>query len=91
MDDLVRRQDVLDALKKIGLGLAEVTITLLPSARKKGEWLEKERIEEKLKWADGLQSAKCSVCGRYHTTPYMYSFTDFNFCPHCGADMREER
>ena len=70
--------------------ILEKFIMQQPSAQKKGKWLEKERIEENLKWADGLQSAKCSVCGRYHTTPYMYSFTDYNFCPHCGADMREE-
>lgn len=38
-----------------------------------------------------VQTAKCSVCGLYHTTPYMYSFTDYKFCPHCGAKMDGER
>lgn len=37
---------------------------------------------------DEVQTAKCSVCGFYHTTPYLYSFTDYKFCPNCGADMR---
>ena len=55
----------------------------------KGEWLEKEvhgADEETgiVEW----QSAKCSKCGKYHTTPYMYYFTHYNFCPNCGADMR---
>ena len=59
--------------------------------RKRGEWEErktfyagdKNPIEE---W----QSARCSICEKYHTTPYMYFFDDFNFCPNCGAEMREE-
>ena len=40
---------------------------------------------------DEVQTAKCSVCGLYHTTPYLYSFTDYKFCPHCGAKMDGER
>ena len=58
-----------------------------------GEWLEKEHVSP----IDGInpieewQSARCSVCGKYHTTPYMYYFYDFDFCPSCGADMRKEK
>lgn len=33
MEDLIRRQDAIDALKRIGLGLAESQIALLPSAK----------------------------------------------------------
>ena len=52
---------------------------------KVGEWLEKEvnsdnAIEE---W----QSARCSVCDKYHTTPYMYYFSHYDYCPHCGTRM----
>lgn len=39
---------------------------------------------------DEVQTAKCSVCGLYHTTPYLYSFKDYNFCPSCGARMGGE-
>ena len=45
------------------------------------------------KWKDAMQSChdsphvKCSVCGEY----YWRYFKKFNFCPNCGADMREER
>ena len=58
--------------------------------RPQGEWVEKTKfhnadddpiIEE---W----QSAKCSVCGKYHTTPYLYYFDDCNYCPNCGAKMK---
>ena len=55
--------------------------------RAKGEWKEKEhfatpRIEE---W----QSAYCSICGKYHTTPYAYYFINYDYCPNCGALMSE--
>lgn len=33
------------------------------------------------------QSAKCSVCKRYHTTPYLYMYYEHNYCPNCGARM----
>ena len=55
--------------------------------RKKGKWLEREVSDSKC--IEEWQSAKCSVCGRYHTTPYMYFFHEDNFCPNCGADMRQ--
>ena len=34
---------------------------------------------------------ECSICG--HTEPYKFADKEaeiFNFCPHCGADMRKE-
>lgn len=59
---------------------------------KEGEWYNKEiwknndkgRVVPVEEW----QSATCSVCGRYHTTPYAYYFDDFNYCPNCGAKMK---
>lgn len=44
----------------------------------------KNRIEE---W----QSARCPYCQKYHTTPYMYHFYEYRFCPHCGKDLRGEK
>ena len=35
------------------------------------------------------QSAQCTKCGKYHTTPYMYYFHKFQYCPNCGARMGE--
>ncbi len=67
------------------------TILALPSAqpeRKTGKWEEKEVSSDKV--IDEWQSARCSVCGLYHTTPYMYFFDNYKFCPNCGADMRGE-
>ena len=69
----------------------EYRLEELPDAMAHGEWLEREVYEKgQLEDIEEWQSAKCSVCGRYHTTPYMYYFSDYNFCPNCGADMRGE-
>lgn len=40
-----------------------------------GEWKHSESA--------GLYT--CSVCGQYGT---VHDALDYNFCPHCGADMR---
>lgn len=52
---------------------------------RRGKWEDKsicdgDAIEE---W----QEARCSACGLYHTTPYMYYFDEFRYCPSCGARM----
>lgn len=55
---------------------------------KHGEWIEKETFyDENADVISDWQSARCSVCNTYHTTPYSYYFTDYNFCPNCGARM----
>ena len=61
--------------------------------RPQGEWTEREVFRSddnntSNPIIDDWQSAKCSVCGKYHTTPYLYYFDDFNYCPHCGAQMK---
>lgn len=52
---------------------------------KVGEWLEKEINSDKV--IEEWQSARCSVCDKYHTTPYMYYFSHYDYCPHCGSKM----
>ena len=60
--------------------------------RQTGHWEEKE-VHEKgsLEDIEEWQSAKCSVCGKYLTTPYLYYFYDFEFCPSCGASMTDKK
>lgn len=100
MSDLIDRQKALDALKYemkygavidgCGLDTAYDVIENLSSAepeRKTGKWIEREVFESKGQ-VEELQSAKCSVCGKYHTTPYLYYFDNYPYCPSCGADMR---
>ena len=36
-------------------------------------------------WVENGWSIRCSICG------YDMPFSTRNFCPNCGADMREER
>ena len=59
---------------------------------KHGQWEEQTigSYEENAVIAE-WQSARCSECGRYLTTPYLYYFTKYNFCPECGAKMDGER
>ena len=56
---------------------------------KVGEWLEKEVHSDKV--IEEWQSARCSVCDKYHTTPYMYYFSHYDWCPHCGAKMERRQ
>lgn len=64
------------------------TIDHMADAVKRGKWEEQtvDSYEENAVITD-WQSAKCSVCERYLTTPYLYYFNSFNFCPNCGAKM----
>ena len=57
---------------------------------KSGEWKEKETfcVTDDDPIIPQWQSARCSECGKYHTTPYMYYFNDYNYCPNCGARMK---
>jgi len=59
--------------------------------RKRGKWVDKHVIhrEEADECIDEWQSAKCDNCGHYHTTPYMYYFTNYKTCPNCGAEMEK--
>lgn len=54
-----------------------------------GKWEEKETfcVADDDPIISQWQSARCSECGKYHTTPYMYHFNSYNFCPNCGAKM----
>lgn len=59
--------------------------------RKHGEWKERKTFYAGAKNPiEEWQSARCSICGKYHTTPYLYYFDDFDYCPNCGAEMKGE-
>lgn len=68
---------------------AAPTVDVVPV--KHGAWEEEtvSSIEENACIQD-WQSARCSVCKRYLTTPYIYYFSHYNYCPNCGAKMNAE-
>lgn len=50
------------------------------------EW-QKKKIEYEETYITEWQVAQCSNCKRWHTTPYMYYFYEYKYCPFCGAKM----
>lgn len=57
--------------------------------RKKGKWIEFDSDDDK------YDKIKCDCCKKeftvdaYHWTDIGFTKDDLNFCPNCGADMRE--
>lgn len=95
MSDLIEREAVLDAIcgfckfetdaerRKACTNCLDVKkIKAMPSARPKGEWISIIEVND---FGETYQAGiYCSECGETfgHET---------NFCPYCGADMRESR
>ena len=89
MNDLISRQAAIDALHmhliyRMGTDSNKKRlddwINSLPSAqpeRKKGKWINEGRI---------VRCSKCKI--GYAAVKGMKSALTYNFCPHCGADMR---
>lgn len=70
------------------LGEVDNAPTVSPDeVRGVGEWKQKEIINLEDTTIEQMQSACCSICGKYHTTPFSYYFTEYNYCPSCGAKM----
>lgn len=51
------------------------------------EWLEKEVYSVEESGVEELQSCRCPHCRKILTTPHMYYFTDFPYCPSCGKKV----
>ena len=69
--------------------MKHLQIEVNPVNPAEGKWEEKETfcVTDDDPIISQWQSARCSECGKYHTTPYMYYFNDYNYCPNCGAKM----
>ncbi len=98
MTDYIKRDDAINVFDwgipdaDVKCGIAIQNIKDIPTAdvreNVRGEWLNMERIEDdKAEYITEWQQAQCSVCHKWHTTPYMYFFTHYDFCPNCGAEM----
>ena len=53
----------------------------LPSERKHGKWVKE--------YWNGEHTRKCSACNITQTVTTYRGKVNFNYCPYCGADMRE--
>lgn len=97
MNDLIRREEVIEALKlltdeddpydegyNLGLNTAILEVKkYIPTAEPKvGNWIEKDGM-----WCDD-PTFRCSVCGEeielIEGTPKSHGM---NYCPNCGARM----
>lgn len=101
MSELINRQAAVEAFRRelckereyaISFKGCESVLNGLPTAEptKHGRWEQVEVIHDRkdAKIQD-WQQAKCSVCGKWNTTPYMYYLKLDNYCPNCGAIMDE--
>lgn len=64
--------------------------SVTPQVKATGSWVEKQVVDNEEVEIEQWQSARCSKCGKYHTTPYSYYFDDYSYCPNCGAKMESE-
>lgn len=80
MNDLISRQDAIDALEWKWAGKAAIdAIKGLPSAQKKGKWIHHENPE-------GVFSLECPYCKCWFLHEHLVRNS---YCPNCGAEMTE--
>ena len=97
--DMISRQAVMDAINRIECTkyttwyeFYQKVITavgkLPPAEPKRGKWIY---CEDSM--ADCVDGYRCDQCGFFVPWDYKHKGIDFiqdyNFCPNCGADMRE--
>ena len=77
-----------DAMKGVLVRIYDAPTLSPDEVRGVGKWEQKEIFGVEETTIEQMQSACCSVCGKYHTTPYSYYFSKYNYCPNCGARMK---
>ena len=96
MNDLISRQQAIDAMRELPYGYRGIVwdiLNSLPSVQteqKRGKWIESTELSEQVKG-----KKFCSNCGK---AQYSIEMTDkaiqiksstSKFCPECGARMEE--
>lgn len=101
MDDCISRQSVLEILDyawdecgwDCEYGWVKEKVINLPSAqpeRMKGKWIDAEWVN--INTGEIRKGRRCSACrcGYFRYDVSVNTVSDIpNFCPNCGADMRE--
>lgn len=93
MDDLISRRVAIDAFWKLDIELRPSAIDAiadmlktLPYAqpeRNPGKWMAVQYGDD-----DGFIFARCTVCKWESGEAFDLAKRRYNYCPHCGADMR---
>lgn len=107
MDDLISRRAAVLAIRRTAEPFYRGEDNIIPAEYEDaimklptidpvnhGKWTEQKVTHEDNRRSTIIadwQSAKCSNCGKYHTTPYLYYFNYYNYCPRCGAKMDDDR
>ena len=80
--DKKRALEVLDQIPTIGeqVDALEMAIEALENSSPKGKWIEEGRL---------FNFHKCSNCGEDAFLHDVHGEYLSNYCPNCGADMRE--
>ena len=102
--DCIERQKAIEAIEEMqkpimrsnfsheqfifrGMSEARQAIIDLPSVRpRKGKWIRWHETLEDASGVEYIPRCKCSECGEEYEA---HSTRFINFCPNCGADMRE--
>lgn len=88
---MIRGKKIMSATAKVMmLDAVEESPTIDAAPVVHGRWDERHVDYASDCAIDEVQALRCSVCRRYLTTPYMYSFSEYKFCPNCGAKMDGE-
>lgn len=82
-DALMAQFDVWDVNDEVWVESIRAEISHAPTVKKRktGEWIRKISVVD----CATFVGDECSQCG------YFKSMGQANFCPNCGADMRERR
>ena len=94
MSDYISREAALASIRHEDPAL-DYAITRIPAADVRpvvrGRWISADDGETiiKLKYGEPQGSCFCSVCHEWLVASDEYDVKG-NFCPNCGADMREE-
>ena len=95
MNDLIDRQNAINVLEILADKMSDEGQTVMAQAvavlkdlrseepeRKRGKWIYEGKRGR-------FPACKCSICGHYENADWAM-LQGANFCPNCGADMREE-
>ena len=88
----ISQSDLAESEKRILTNRASATKTAMIEVRLRVDKMPSADVDErkKGKWVRDEFGSKCSYCGLYAYRDKFEKPWESNFCPNCGAEMREE-